>query len=417
MYKRLELTRLEGLGFTQDDLAFMQSSYRESIGALAQLAGDLVIVTGLTDLGATYSAGWVSISGELLPIAAGVKTTNIIVSETVSQAAFADGFNKDVYYIKVAQLANVGGNPIANFKRLRSLKQLDNDLLTEVTNRTNGDATNAGNIALKVSKAGDSMTGALAMGTNKITGLGNGTNAQDAVTKAQLDAAVNAIINGSPAALDTLIELAAAMGNDANFSTTVTALIATKVPQTRQVATSGGLQGGGALTGDLNISIANSGVDANKIASDAVITAKILNSNVTTAKIADNNVTTSKIADANITDAKLASKFMKAGDGVQMLTKSFSGSWNMDSTSAIFIAHGLSLGKIIGKIGTITNNAGNQQVDLSSWVQNTNSGDRPQLAFGESDATQISIRRTDASALDGAGWNAATYELIIFYKP
>jgi hypothetical protein len=43
--------------------------------------------------------------------------------------------------------------------------------------------------ALKVTKAGDSMSGALAMGTNKITGLGNPTNAQDAATKTYVDAA------------------------------------------------------------------------------------------------------------------------------------------------------------------------------------------------------------------------------------
>ena len=43
--------------------------------------------------------------------------------------------------------------------------------------------------ALKVAKAGDTMSGALAMGTNKITGLGNPTNAQDATTKTYVDAA------------------------------------------------------------------------------------------------------------------------------------------------------------------------------------------------------------------------------------
>lgn len=42
----------------------------------------------------------------------------------------------------------------------------------------------------KLSLAGGTMTGAIAMGGNKVTGLANGTNAQDAVTKAQLDAAV-----------------------------------------------------------------------------------------------------------------------------------------------------------------------------------------------------------------------------------
>jgi len=43
--------------------------------------------------------------------------------------------------------------------------------------------------ALKVAKAGDSMTGALAMGTNKITGMGDPTSAQDAATKTYVDTA------------------------------------------------------------------------------------------------------------------------------------------------------------------------------------------------------------------------------------
>jgi hypothetical protein len=43
--------------------------------------------------------------------------------------------------------------------------------------------------ATKVNKSGDTMSGALAMGTNKITGLGNPTNAQDATTKTYVDAA------------------------------------------------------------------------------------------------------------------------------------------------------------------------------------------------------------------------------------
>lgn len=42
----------------------------------------------------------------------------------------------------------------------------------------------------KVSKAGDTMSGALAMGANKITGLADGSATNDAVNKGQLDAAV-----------------------------------------------------------------------------------------------------------------------------------------------------------------------------------------------------------------------------------
>jgi len=44
------------------------------------------------------------------------------------------------------------------------------------------------------------------------------------------DSAVSNLVNSSPAALDTLQELATALGNDVNFSTTVTNSIATKAP-------------------------------------------------------------------------------------------------------------------------------------------------------------------------------------------
>lgn len=45
--------------------------------------------------------------------------------------------------------------------------------------------------------AGGTMTGPIAMGSNKITGLGNGTNSGDAVNKGQMDAAIPAIANQS----------------------------------------------------------------------------------------------------------------------------------------------------------------------------------------------------------------------------
>lgn len=41
--------------------------------------------------------------------------------------------------------------------------------------------------------------------------------------------AISALINGSPAALDTLNELAAALGDDANFATTVTTALAARL--------------------------------------------------------------------------------------------------------------------------------------------------------------------------------------------
>ncbi|PKF70879.1 hypothetical protein CW360_10155 [Pseudomonas fluvialis] len=49
-------------------------------------------------------------------------------------------------------------------------------------------------------------------------------------TTAYVQAAVAALVNSSPAALDTLNELAAALGNDPNFATTVTTALASKQP-------------------------------------------------------------------------------------------------------------------------------------------------------------------------------------------
>jgi hypothetical protein len=61
------------------------------------------------------------------------------------------------------------------------------------------------------------------------------------VTQSDIDASVSALVDSAPATLDTLNELAAALGDDANFSTTVTNSIATKLPLA-----------GGTMTGDLN---------------------------------------------------------------------------------------------------------------------------------------------------------------------
>ena len=61
-------------------------------------------------------------------------------------------------------------------------------------------------------------------------------------TQADIDASVSALVDSAPATLDTLNELAAALGDDANFSTTVTNSIATKLPLA-----------GGTMTGTLNI--------------------------------------------------------------------------------------------------------------------------------------------------------------------
>ena len=73
-------------------------------------------------------------------------------------------------------------------------------------------------------------TASVALNAQKITGLADPTLAQDASTKAYTDLQITNLIAAAPGALNTLDELAAALGDDASFATTVTNSLAAKLP-------------------------------------------------------------------------------------------------------------------------------------------------------------------------------------------
>ena len=83
----------------------------------------------------------------------------------------------------------------------------------------------------------------LALGGNPTTSTqSTGNNTTRLATTAFVQTELAALVDSSPSALNTLNELAAAIGDDANFSTTVTNSIATKLPLA-----------GGTLTGVLTV--------------------------------------------------------------------------------------------------------------------------------------------------------------------
>lgn len=66
-------------------------------------------------------------------------------------------------------------------------------------------------------------------GTPAAPTAAGGTNTTQIATTAFVQAALTALVNAAPGTLDTLKELADALGNDANFASTVTAALATKL--------------------------------------------------------------------------------------------------------------------------------------------------------------------------------------------
>ena len=124
--------------------------------------------------------------------------------------------------------------------------------LTVATPSNSTDAASKGYVdtadALKLNLSGGTMSGAIAMGTNKITGLGTPTASTDAATKGYVDTAVANVVDAAPGALDTLNELAAALNDDASFATTVTTALAGKLSLTGGTMTGNIVMGANAVT-------------------------------------------------------------------------------------------------------------------------------------------------------------------------
>src|SRR6056300_1181397 len=115
---------------------------------------------------------------------------------------------------------------------------LTGNITGNVTGNVTGDLT--GDVTGNVTASSGSSTfndvtinGTLNMDaatTATITNLSTPVASGDAASKGYVDTQVANLVDSAPGTLDTLNELAAALGDDPNFSTTITASIATKLP-------------------------------------------------------------------------------------------------------------------------------------------------------------------------------------------
>ncbi|WP_244596281.1 tail fiber protein, partial [Escherichia coli] len=120
-------------------------------------------------------------------------------------------------FVKAAITTLINGAP----STLDTLKEI----AAAINNDPNFSTTINNALALKAPLASPALTGVPTAPT-----AAQGTSNTQIATTAYVRAAISALVGSSPEALDTLNELAAALGNDPNFATTMTNALAGKQP-------------------------------------------------------------------------------------------------------------------------------------------------------------------------------------------
>lgn len=121
------------------------------------------------------------------------------------------------------RLQDLATRVATEIKAVRTLVNGNAANLSALTTTAKGNLVAAIN-ELDAELAGLSGAGAISDGTTTTTSTWSSQKINDAIA-----AAKSQLLNGAPGALDTLDELAAALGDDANFASTVTTALGNRV--------------------------------------------------------------------------------------------------------------------------------------------------------------------------------------------
>ncbi|EOX9400579.1 phage tail protein [Escherichia coli] len=190
-------------------------------------------------------------------------------------------------------------------------------------------------------------------GTPKAPTPAAGNNTTQVATTAFVQAALTALINGAPATLDTLKEIAAAINNDPNFSTTINNALALKAPLSSP-----------ALTGTPTAPTAAQSVNNTQIATTAFVKSAIA-AMVGSAPAALD--TLNELASALGNDPNFATTMLNALAGKQPLDNTLT---NLSGKDVAGLLAYLGLGEAAKRdVGT----GENQIPDMSAWKRNPSS--------------------------------------------
>ena len=119
-----------GFPGTNKTLRFIQDAFREPLGALAQLAGDKTIITGVVNTAGVVSNGFITYNGEIIPFQGGNYAATVTIIEAFENVNYNTDANDDTVldslpaYRTIYAMCGTGGIDIFNFSELAPLKTI-----------------------------------------------------------------------------------------------------------------------------------------------------------------------------------------------------------------------------------------------------------------------------------------------------
>ena len=238
--------KIDNGAFTIEDAADNSNKFVINSDGHVDVLGNLDVGAGIDVTGNITSTSGMTTNGD------------ITISKSFPKLLMVDteGSDEDGYVICNSNVIALGkttspnpGNDILVLKLDNQSAQFKGNLDVDSGIDVTGNITVTGTVdgvdvaALNTTVGNLSLSGnTLSNGTTATT-QSQGDNSTKVATTAYTDTAVSNLVDSSPGALNTLNELAAAINDDASFSTTVNNNIATKLPLA-----------GGTVTGTLNLS-------------------------------------------------------------------------------------------------------------------------------------------------------------------
>ena len=193
----------------------------------------------------------------------------------------------------------------------------DTAISTEVTNRNSAISTAKSEATSTAATYTDSAISTEV--TNRNSAISTAISTEVTNRNSAISTAVTNLVNGAPATLDTLAEIASALGSDANLSTTLTNSIATKAPIASPTFTGTVTLPAGTVTSGMILDGTIVNADINDSA--AIAYSKLnLTGSITSSDIVDGTITSAKILDGTIVDGDISTSAAIAQSKVSGLT-------------------------------------------------------------------------------------------------